>query len=74
VDSLLIYLRTELIKTHPRVAVGKRSTDPNDYPQHMRGYAMAGCGNRQDSADVSGYFGSSIMGQFGRRVGSAAEG
>jgi transposase len=35
-----IYLRSELIKTHPRVAPGKRSTDPNDYPQHLRGYAM----------------------------------
>jgi transposase len=35
-----IYLHSEPIKTHPRVAPGKRSTDPNDYPQHMRGYAM----------------------------------
>jgi transposase len=35
-----IYLRQELIKTHPRMAPGKRSTDPNDYPQHLRGYAM----------------------------------
>ncbi len=35
-----IYIRTELIKTHPRVAPGKRSTDPNDYPQERRGYAM----------------------------------
>jgi transposase len=35
-----VYLRAELIKTHPRVAAGKRSTDPNDYPQHVRGYAM----------------------------------
>lgn len=38
--TVRIYLRTELIKTHPRMAVGKRSTDPNDYPQHLRGYAM----------------------------------
>ncbi|HMJ12276.1 MAG TPA: hypothetical protein VK524_12715, partial [Polyangiaceae bacterium] len=35
-----IYLRTELIKTHPRVAPGQRSTDPNDYPEQVRGYAM----------------------------------
>lgn len=35
-----IYSRHELIKTHPRMAPGKRSTDPNDYPQHVRGYAM----------------------------------
>lgn len=34
-----IYVRTELVKTHPRVAAGQRSTDPSDYPQHVRGYA-----------------------------------
>lgn len=34
-----IYVRTELIKTHPRLQKGQRSTDPNDYPQHVRGYA-----------------------------------
>ena len=38
--TVRIYLRTELIKAHPRVAVGKRSTDPNDYPPAVRGYAM----------------------------------
>lgn len=38
--TVLVYLRSELIKTHPRVAPGKRSTDPNDYPQELRGYAM----------------------------------
>lgn len=35
-----IYLGTELIKTHPRVWAGKRSTDPNDYPQGVSTYAM----------------------------------
>ena len=34
-----IYVRTELIKTHPRLPAGQRSTDPNDYPQYLRGYA-----------------------------------
>ena len=38
--TVRIYLRTEMIKAHPRVAVGKRSTDPNDYPQGKRDYAM----------------------------------
>ena len=38
--TVRIYIRHELIKTHPRMAPGKRSTDPNDYPQHLRGYAM----------------------------------
>jgi hypothetical protein len=36
------YLRHELIKTRPRVSPGKRSTDPNDYPEHKRGYAIRG--------------------------------
>ncbi len=35
-----IYSGTELIKTHPRVAIGKRSTDPNDYPPGTAPYAM----------------------------------
>lgn len=38
--TVRIYLGTELIKTHPRVAIGKRSTDPNDYPSGTAGYAM----------------------------------
>jgi hypothetical protein len=38
--TVRIYVRTELIKTHPRVQVGKRSTDPNDYPQGVGAYAM----------------------------------
>lgn len=28
-----------LVKTHPRVPRGKRSTDPNDFPEHKRAYA-----------------------------------
>jgi hypothetical protein len=28
-----------LIKTHPRVARGQRSTDPEDFPEHKRAYA-----------------------------------
>jgi hypothetical protein len=28
-----------LIKTHPRVARGQRSTDPSDFPEHKRAYA-----------------------------------
>lgn len=38
--TVLIYLGTELIKTHPRMKPGKRSTDPNDYPQGVAAYAM----------------------------------
>lgn len=35
-----IYLGTELIKTHPRVAQGKRSTDRDDYPEGKADYAL----------------------------------
>jgi hypothetical protein len=33
--TVRIYSGTELIKTHPRIAAGKRSTDASDYPQAM---------------------------------------
>ena len=35
-----IFWRGQLIKTHPRKQPGGRSTDPADYPQHKRVYAM----------------------------------
>lgn len=35
-----IYLRGELIKTHPRKQPGQRSTDPNDYPPGISDYAL----------------------------------
>jgi transposase len=35
-----VYYRGQLIKVHPRVAPGKRSTDPEDLPQDKRAYAM----------------------------------
>jgi len=38
--TVRIYVGTELIKAHRRVAVGKRSTDPNDYPPGKSAYAM----------------------------------
>ena len=34
-----IYLRGELVKTHPRQARGGRCTDPNDYPTGQAAYA-----------------------------------
>jgi transposase len=44
-DSTLlrIYHRGVVIKTHPLVAEGKRSTDYQDYPKHKTPYAMRGC-------------------------------
>ena len=38
--TVRIYANTELIKAHPRVAPGKRSTDPRDYPTSVAPYAM----------------------------------
>jgi len=38
--TVRIYLATELVKTHPRVAQGKRSTDPSDYPEGKATYAL----------------------------------
>ena len=38
--TVRIYAGTELIKTHLRVAAGKRSTDSNDYPKAMAPYAL----------------------------------
>lgn len=38
--TVRIYLGAELIKTHPRVAKGKRSTDRADYPAHAAAPAM----------------------------------
>jgi len=35
-----VFLGTELVKTHPRVAPGKRSTDQADYPAEKAGYAL----------------------------------
>jgi len=38
--TVRIYLGTGLIKVHPRMAPGKRSTDPDDYPKGKSAYAF----------------------------------
>jgi hypothetical protein len=38
--SVRFYLGSDMIKLHPRVAPGKRSTDPNDYPVGKAEYAL----------------------------------
>jgi transposase len=35
-----IYFQSQLIKTHPKVAPGKRSTDFSDYPKEKSAYAL----------------------------------
>ena len=44
-DSKLmrIYHQGEVIKTHPLMSEGKRSTDYEDYPKHKTAYAMRNC-------------------------------
>ena len=44
-DSKLmrIYHQGEVIKTHPVMSEGKRSTDYEDYPKHKTQYAMRNC-------------------------------
>lgn len=51
-DSQLVrlYLKGELIKTHPLVAPGKRSTDFNDYPKEKTPYAMRSCSYQIEQA------------------------
>ena len=39
-STVRIFLATELVKVHPRVAQGKRSTDPSDYPAEKADYAL----------------------------------
>lgn len=38
--SVRLYAGTELVKVHARVAPGKRSTDPADYPRTKTAYAL----------------------------------
>lgn len=38
--AVRLYCGAELVKVHPRVAPGKRSTDPNDYPSGRAEYAL----------------------------------
>jgi transposase len=49
-----IYHRGELIKTHPRVAPGQRSTDYDDYPKEKTPYAMRNCDYCIDKAKALG--------------------
>ena len=39
-ELVKIYHRGQLIKTHPRMRPGTRSTDPSDLPEHKSAYAL----------------------------------
>lgn len=38
--TVRFYQRGVIVKTHPRLAPGQRSTDPSDFPEHKAPYAM----------------------------------
>lgn len=65
-DSRLvrIYLNTELIKTHPRVAPGQRSTDSNDYPPGKADYALRNVDALIERARKHGQY----IGQYAERL------
>ena len=56
-STVKIYYRGELVKLHPRVAPGKRSTDVSDYPEGTSAYAT------RDVAALR-----ALAGQHGRHV------
>ncbi|MDD4256194.1 MAG: IS21 family transposase [Methanofollis sp.] len=51
---LRIYYKGELVKTHPAVPQGRRSTDFNDYPKEKAPYAMRSCTYYVDRAGQIG--------------------
>jgi hypothetical protein len=55
-DSRLVrlYYKGQLIKTHPVVLPGKRSTDFNDYPKEKSAYAMRSCSYHIEKAEEIG--------------------
>jgi len=55
-DSRLVrlYHKGQLIKTHPVVLPGKRSTDFNDYPKEKTAYAMRSCTYHIEKAEEIG--------------------
>jgi hypothetical protein len=55
-DSRLVrlYYKGQLIKTHPVVLPGKRSTDYGDYPKEKTAYAMRSCSYHIEKAEEIG--------------------
>lgn len=53
-STVRFYDRGLLVKTHPRVAPGRRSTDPNDFPTEKAVYAMRNVDFLKQQADDLG--------------------
>lgn len=62
--TVRIYVGTEPIKTHPRVAPGKRSTDPADLPEHVADYAMRSIDGVRSKAQKRGEY----IGRYAARL------
>jgi len=60
--TVRFYVASDLVKLHPRVAPGKRSTDPNDYPTGKADYALRNVDKLKSRA-----------GELGEHVGAYAE-
>jgi transposase len=65
-DSVLVklYLRGELVKTHPRGAAGSRTTDPSDMPAEKAVYAMRDVDSLLRRARAAG----DAVGEFAQRL------
>ena len=59
-----LYSRGELIKTHPRMEAGKRSTDFNDYPKEKSAYALRDPNRMVHAAQKRGIHVGSFMAQL----------
>ena len=59
-----IYSHGVLVKTHPRVAPGRRSSDPDDFPTHQTAYAMRDIGRLISDAAAHG----DAVGELAARV------
>jgi len=53
-NTVRFYLGAELVKAHPRVAPGKRSTDANDFPDKKAAYALRSVDRVQATARSKG--------------------
>ncbi|MET9030991.1 hypothetical protein ABZW96_36105 [Nocardia sp. NPDC004168] len=53
-QTVKLYFRGELIKVHPRIAAGRRQTDPADLPSELTAYAMRDLNTLQRRAESHG--------------------
>jgi transposase len=62
--TVRFYDRGVLVKVHPRMPPGKRSTDPADFPEHKRVYALRDVHYLQSQATACG----AMIGRFAAAV------